>query len=66
MTTDSYINITVSVNICLISSISTICLIELSKKSNTSNSVHNNQNIVWNNRVYSLITEMHSYYIASN
>ena len=25
---------------------------ELSKKWNTSNSIHNNQNIVWNNRVY--------------
>ena len=59
MTTDSYITITVSVDICLISSISVICLTELSKKSNTSNSIHNNQTIVWNNRVYSPITQIH-------
>ena len=33
---------------------------------NTLNSIHNNQNIVWDYGAYSLITKMHTYYIISN
>ena len=33
---------------------------------NTLNSIKNNQNIACDNGAYSLITEMHSYFIASN